>query len=329
MVKYNRLYLDAAIEDLKHSSSLALDQIAARNKYFHADAEGKINKSKTDLIYKRNISLGYRFLLISIGISIVLLVIYYAVFRGMDLYKDETRTVDDRSGLLTEIQTAFGSVSSRLDAMVVDLSEIQRELDQVKTTNSNSSIGDNSSGFSVGKLQLDASNGSCASSLSFAGECKGSHTFANGSTYVGTWLNGAPNGKGTLTFSDGGFYSGSWIDGSLTMISEEKASEIGVKGSITKFYQADVSDVDARILDLTAGHVFNSSLDLKWNNAYCYLRIIPSSANSSSLVTAYLSEYKGFDEPILLEDFSDEYGLNVAQFTKLQSLCPYRRNGFD
>lgn len=37
--------------------------------------------------------------------------------------------------------------------------------------------------------------------------------FADGSTYIGEWLNGQPHGKGKWTNSDGSYYDGHWNEG--------------------------------------------------------------------------------------------------------------------
>ncbi len=42
--------------------------------------------------------------------------------------------------------------------------------------------------------------------------CQGTYTFQEGDTYVGEWKYGEENGQGTFTYPDGGKYVGRWKD---------------------------------------------------------------------------------------------------------------------
>lgn len=46
-------------------------------------------------------------------------------------------------------------------------------------------------------------------------ERTGSHQYANGNKYSGTWRAGLVNGKGTLNFENGDVYVGEWKEGTM------------------------------------------------------------------------------------------------------------------
>ena len=166
----------------------------------------------------------------------------------------------------------------------------------------------------------------CIEGESFESPCTESVVLENGSTYNGTWSNGAANGEGEITFLDDGSVRGTWQDGALIEILEVStpAASPTITSSVTLFTTKTVPDLSSKFKTVSVGHTFKSPSDPTWERAYCYILVL----DRGEQVMVDLSTIENFNEKISLLDYKTNMKISRNEYKRAQEMCPYKYTNF-
>ena len=306
MVKINREYLDPALQALNEHNNALLKKYNAQQEAVHSASQAVADRQHSKLISSRNLSRGGMISIVLVGFGIMVALIAWSLPRLVGQLRNPVATVQpilSSSELKAEPSSTVVSGSSS---------------DTVKDAPPPALI--------VPKYSREQGATGCIKGESFRSPCIESVVLENGSTYNGTWSNGAANGEGEITFLDDGSVRGTWQDGALIEILEVStpAASPTITSSVTLFTTKTVTDLSSKFRTVSVGHKFNSPSDTTWESAYCYTLVM----ERGDQVMIDLSRIENFNEKIILIDYKSNSKISRDEYKRAQEMCPYKYTNF-
>ena len=354
MGKFNDAYLKPALDSLKaHADSIIKSADSVTNRV-NAESVSITDKSKAELTYKRNISTGYKYALILVGVGVLSVFLAWAAAIVINAMKAEPKTspkvaeiqqqVDKSNKTLENLSTAVNSQNQNYQTNLANLvtefrnmqtsvaesqTKLVKELAVIKSEittvgENEKSKPENYSGYSLETFSLNQQSKSCHDNISFSKKCNDVVKFENGWSYSGTWRNGMPNGDGKITFPGGAELQARFQDGVPIKVASQEKEEVDILKSITHFHTSDASKINKRFRDVVIGYNFDTGTDTSWKSAYCYLAI--EAGNDTTKVS--LSRFVSFTGKLIEYDYSPSPVYSASEFKRAKNLCKYKRVGF-
>lgn len=354
MAKFNDSYLKPALDSLKANAESIIKSADSVTNRVNVESVSITDKSKVELTYKRNISTGYKYALILVGVGVSSVFLGWAAAIVINALKAEpntspkvaeiqqqvnksNKTLENLStavnsknqnyqtnlaNLVTEVRNMQTSVAESQTKLAEELAIIKSELNQVGEIKNSKPA--NYSGYSLEIFTLNEQSQSCHDNISFSKKCNDVVKFENGWSYSGTWKNGMPNGDGKITFPGGAELPASFEDGVPIKVSSQENEEVDILKSITHFHSNDASKINNRFRDVVIGYRFDTGTDTAWKSAYCYLEI--KVGNNTTNVS--LSRFMSFSGKLIENYYSASPIYSASEFNRAKSLCKYKRVGF-
>jgi len=359
MGKFNDSYLKPALNSLQGSAESILDRANSATNRVNAESDALRDKSRAERTFRENLSMGYKVLLILIGIGILSLLLAWAATLIIKALKDETAAVEklkvidkrvlqsdqklqelsnaisgtkyitssdlksyfnDQAKILGEIKAQTSDVSSGLDKLKTALATSQKEIPS-QSVEANT----NYSGYTLQKFANNENSRRCFENGSYKTPCTDTVEYSNGWSYSGTWVNGQPEGDGTLTFPGGATIKANWKAGVPIEVEKSEEDEQKILKSITYFQNIPAQHINKDFGDVVIGYNFKSGTDETWQSAYCYIEI----TRGSEIVTINLSSYASFNASRINKSYKKSRLITNSEFRKVQDLCNYKRSGFN
>lgn len=306
MVKINREYLDPALQALNQHNNALLKKYNAQQEAVHSASQAVADRQHSKLISSRNLSRGGMIAIVLIGFGIMVSLIAWSLPR-----------------LVGELRSPITNLQPTLD-----LSSPSTEPSSTGVSNSPDDVITNAPlpALIVPDYPVDLGSTGCIVNESFKSPCTDSIVLENGSTFTGTWRNGAANGDGTITFSDEGSIQGTWRDGALIEVIRVNTPEAttSIKSSVTVFKSKSVPELSSKFTDVVVGHKFSSTNDPTWDYAFCYVNVI----DGNELFRVDLSDIENFNEKITLKSYKTKMRVSRSEFEIAQKMCPYKYTDF-
>jgi len=359
MGKFNDSYLKPALDSLEGSAESHLNSANSITNRVNAESDAVRDKSKAERIFRENLSIGYKVLLILIGIGFLSLLLAWAASIVIKALKDETTAIekikvieeqavgseqrlqalsnsmqetrnvfsselknyfDGQSKLLSELSTKTSQLSANLDKVQNEVVKSQSEKSEIATEPT-----PNYSGYTLQKFNLNTKSMRCYENGSYSSRCIDKVEFSNGWSYSGSWLNGQPDGKGTLTFPGGAKMAATWKNGVPTSVQNDGLEEADLLKSITYFQSVSAKKINSGFRDVVIGYRFDTGADQTWKSAYCYLEV----AMGGDDLTVSLSNYSTFNGKVFKNQYAQTSLYSRTDFISAQALCKYKRSGFN
>jgi len=354
MGKFNDTYLKPALDSLKANADSIIKSADSVTNRVNAESVSITDKSKAELTYKRNISTGYKYALILVGVGVLSVFLAWAAAIVINALKAEPKTspkvaeiqqqVDKSNKTLENLSTAVNSQNQNYQTNLTNLvnefrnmqtsvaesqTKLVRELAVIKSEITTVGEIENSkpanySGYSLETFTLNEQSQSCHDNVSFSKTCSDIVKFENGWSYSGMWRNGMPNGDGKITFPGGAELQASFEDGVPIKVSSQEKEEVDILKSITHFHSNDASKINNRFSDVVIGYKFDTGTDTTWKSAYCYLEV----KAGNDVINVSLSRFMSFSGRLIENYYSTSPVYSASEFNRAKKLCKYKRVGF-
>lgn len=359
MGKFNDSYLKPALDSLEGSAESHLNSANSIINRVNAESAAVRDKSKAERLFRENLSIGCKVLLILIGIGLLSLLLAWAASIVIKALKDEATAIekikvieeqavrseqrlqalsnsmqDTRNVFSSELKNYFDGQSKLLSELSAKTSQLSADLDNVqdevvKSQSENPKISTepipNYSGYTLQKFNLNTKSVRCYENGSYSSRCSDKVEFSNGWSYSGSWLNGQPDGKGTLTFPGGAKMEATWKNGVPISVQNEGLEEADLLKSITYFQSVSAKKIKSSFRDVVIGYRFDTGADQTWKSAYCYLEV----AMGGDDLTVSLSNYSAFNGKLFKNQYAQTSLYSRTDFVSAQALCKYKRSGFN
>ena len=306
VVKINREYLDPALLALNKHNNALVEKYKAQQHAVHSASQAVADRQQSKLISSRNLSRGWMIAIVLVGFGIMVALIAWSL----------PRLVGQLSNPVATIQPILSS------------SELKAEPSPTAVSGPSSDIVKDAQppALIVPTYSREQGATGCIEGESFESPCTESVVLENGSTYNGTWSNGAANGEGEITFLDDGSVRGTWQDGALIEILEVStpAASPTITSSVTLFTTKTVPDLSSKFKTVSVGHTFKSPSDPTWERAYCYILVL----DRGEQVMVDLSTIENFNEKISLLDYKTNMKISRNEYKRAQEMCPYKYTNF-
>lgn len=306
MVKINREYLDPALLALNKHNNALVEKYKARQHAVHSASQAVADRQQSKLISSRNLSRGWMIAIVLVGFGVMIALIAWSLPKLVGQLRSPVATIQP----------------------ILSSSELNKESSPAAVGDSSSDIVTSAPppALIVPTYARDQGSMGCIESESFVSPCTESVVLENGSTYNGTWSNGAVNGEGEITFLDNGSVRGTWVDGALIEILEVStpAASPSITSSVTLFTRKSVPDLSSKFKTVSVGHIFNSPTDPTWERAYCYILVL----DRGEQVMVDLSSIENFNQKIKLYDYETNTRISESEFKRAQGMCPYKYTNF-
>ena len=355
MTKFNSTYLNPALKSLEANAESWVKNAESTTIRRNADSSSIANKAKAELFYKQNISTGYKYALILVGVGILSVFLAWAASVIIHAIKSDPKesqnliAIEDKisksNQTLTDLSTSLASgqlvKSSDLDAyfakfelirseteksnkaLAVELASIKNELQTLEPQSGSKTV--NYSGYSLQNSAFNENSTLCHDNKSFEVECTDTVKFENDWRYTGTWKNGMPNGDGKIIFPGGVVLEAKFEQGQPIEIVTEQVEEKSILKSVTHFHSSDASKINRNFRNVNIGYKFETGGDTAWKSAYCYLAIKSGDNN----LREELSSFPSFSSK-LSESYYRRTNLYTSnEFNSAKKLCNYKRTGFN
>jgi len=359
MGKFNDSYLKPALNSLQGSAESLLDSANSVTNRVNAESDAVRDKSRAERTFRENLSIGYKVLLILVGIGILSLLLAWATSIIINALKEETaafgklevienrviqsdKNLKELSNSINETQyitpsdlknyfnnqeNILSDITAQTSNLFSELDELKRELTkfQKETTSQSSETPPNYSGYSLQKFTENVTSTRCYENQSYKTRCKDTVEFSNGWLYSGTWVNGQPDGNGKLTFPGGATMEANWKAGVPVEVTTNDQEDQKILKSITYFQNFPAGRINSKFSSVWIGYNFNSGTDETWESAYCYITIM----RGNEEVKIDLSSYRSFSGSRINDTYKYSNLITSSEFRKAQDLCKYKRSGFN
>jgi hypothetical protein len=351
MAKFNDAYLKPALDSLKGSAGSIIDGADAVTNRINAESVSVNNRSLAELTFRRNLSVGYKILLILIGAGLLGVLLAWGASIIINSLKEDPSTGEKLKKIeqhLIVSDNKFGELSKAisdeadgasaisleqrktLDAISKQTLELSKELTEIKSKLSSVPLEvtekqANYSDYALEKFPENPKSINCFDNKSYSSSCNDTVEFPNGWTYSGLWLNGQPEGEGTLKFQEGIQMEAVWKAGIPTAIKNDKKNDVKLLKSITYFQTFPTKKLNSKFKEVVIGYRFDSGADQTWESAYCYLEVLDGSDN----LNVSLSYYPSFNGKLIKYNYISNSKYSLSEFKSAQNLCEYRRSGFN
>lgn len=354
MSKFNDSYLKPALGNLKANADSIINSAESVTNRVNAESVSITDKSKAELNHKRNVSVGYKYALILVGVGVLSVFLAWAAAIVINALKSEPKTSPkiadlqqqvnesnktlekistsvnsqnqnnqaNLANLITEVRNMQTSGAESQTALVKELAIIKSEINKGGEVKNSKAV--NYSGYTLEAFALNEQSQSCHDSISFSKKCNDIVKFENGWSYSGTWRNGRPNGDGKITFPGGAELQANFKDGLPIKISSQEKVELDILKSITHFHFNDASKINKKFRDVVIGYRFDTGTDTVWKSAYCYLEI----KAGNDVTNVNLSHFMSFSGKLIEKYYSPSPIYNASEFNKAKNICKYKRVGF-
>ena len=306
MVKINREYLDPALLALNKHNNALVEKYKAQQHAVHLASQAVADRQQSKLISSRNLSRGWMISIVLVGFGVMIALIAWSLPK-----------------LVVQLRSPVATIQPILSS-----SELNKDPSPAAVSASSSDIVTSAPppALIVPTYAREQGSTTCIQSESFESPCTDSVVLENGSTYNGTWSNGAANGEGEITFLDNGSVRGTWQDGALIEILDVStpAASPTITSSVTLFTTKTVPDLSSKFKTVSVGHNFNSPSDTTWEDAYCYTLVM----ERGDKVMINLSRIDNFNEKISLLDYDNNMKISRNEYERAQGMCPYKYTNF-
>lgn len=355
MAKFNDTYLRPALDSLKGNAESIIERANSLTGRVNAESNKINNSSLAELNFRNNISVGYKVLLILIGIGLLAVLLAWAASIIIKSLKEHPNSIkkielidqnlitsakklDEVSASINEIKTnssdkllvAFDSQTEGMKNLETQVKELSLQMNALKqklqtTTEIKSAENADFNAYTLKKFEKNENSLSCYDNGSYDKNCFDTYTYSNGWSYAGSWLNGEPNGNGTLKFQEGVNIDAVWKNGTPIEIKKGKQDETRPLTSVVYFQDINFKSVNPKFIGGHIGYRFDKGTDLVWKSAYCYLTIMEGMDG----IKVDLSKYDSFDGEEILVKYNSNDKYSAQEFKAAQKLCRYRRKDFN
>jgi len=355
MAKFNDTYLRPALDSLKGNAESIIESANSLTGRVNAESNKINNKSLAELTFRKNISVGYKVLLILIGVGLLAVLLAWAASIIIKALKEDTTSIkkielidqsliksdkklDQVSASINELKSnssdkllvAFNSQAEGMKNLEMQVKELLLEVNEFKqklptATEIKSAENADFDAYTLKKFDKNESSISCYDNGSYDKNCFDTYTYSNGWSYAGSWLNGEPNGDGTLKFQEGVNIDAVWKNGTPIEIKKGKQDETRPLTSVVYFQDINFKSVNPKFISGQIGYRFDKGTDLVWKSAYCYLTIMEGMDG----IMVDLSKYDSFDGEEILVKYNSNDKYSAQEFKAAQRLCRYRRKDFN